>query len=160
MAIDGHRCASQGAGSQRIIIETIQSIHQTFDVSFKHLEICPKHKTDRDRLCMLQMCKTYCNLICILFSLFKNNTLKITEAVQDLVNLLSQVQTGIHLALVITASGSMQLKITDEYKKTAAITFHTAAVFVIIILRSVYPAGLSPCGCLFSARHRRSHAQW
>ncbi len=61
MTVNRHGCSGQSAGSQRVVIQTLQGISQTLDISLEHLEICHENETDGNRLCMLQMGKAYSN---------------------------------------------------------------------------------------------------
>ena len=125
MTVDGHCCSCQCTRPQRIIIQTLQRIRQTFNISFKHLEICHKNKTDRDRLCVLKMGKAYCNLIFIFFRLFQNYAFQIAQAVQNLINFFSQIQADIYLALIVTTSGGMKLFAhVSDFVNQAALDAH------------------------------------
>ena len=121
MTVDGHRCSCQCTRPKGVIIQTLQRIRHTFYISFKHLEICHKNKTDRDRLRMLEMSKAYGNLIFIFFRLFQNNTFQIAQAIQNFINFFSQIQADIYLTLVVTTSGSMELfaHVSDFVNQTA-----------------------------------------
>ena len=82
---------------------------------------------------MLQMSKTNRDLICIFLCLLKDHALQIAQTVQDLIDLFSQIQTGVYLALIVTASGCMQLlaHITDLLDQTALHTHMN--IFIIHI---------------------------
>ena len=140
MTVNRHGCSGQSAGTQRVVIQTLQSIRQTLDISLKHLEICHENETDGNRLCMLQMGKAYGNLICIFISLLKNDAFQITQTVQDLINLFSQIQTGVHLTLVVPASGGVQFltHIADPLDQTALDTHMN-----ILILHIKYDLSIS-----------------
>ena len=133
MTVNRHGSSCQCTGSQRIVIQSLQRIIQTLNVALEHLEICHEDKTDGNRLCVLQMGKSNGDLVCIFLRFLQNHALQIAQAVQDLIDLFSQIQTGVHLTLIVTASGSMKLlaHIADFLDQTA---LHTHMdVFIIYV---------------------------